>query len=58
MANPSMPPTTSEQPDEIPALAGRLGIDLPPECVAGVLHHSRLLDEHWANLRGFGRPRT
>ena len=33
------------------ALAARLGIVLPAECVGGVRGNAELLDAHWLNLR-------
>ncbi len=59
MASPDPPPAAgvdggSRPPtDAIEALAARLAIDLPPECIDGVRHHVALLDRHWDRLRAF-----
>ena len=61
MANPSAPPNDQAGgdragADDVETLAARLGIALPAECVAGVRHHTRLLDRHWLDLRAFALP--
>ncbi len=60
MATPPPPPDAAAMPADASAaaalIAERLGMALPEECIAGVLHNTALLDAHWTNLRGFPLP--
>lgn len=57
-APPGTPADEGSRPDDVPALARRLDIALPPECVPGVRHHMQLLDQHWAMLKAFLLPQA